>query len=143
MYKIFSKVTSLYQKRNFSKTKNQKVFHQGMIMIFYSNFSNTESGRQLDFKKQGNRGDMRKIHMIWQFFQTNGPLGHFFEKKKQQKICFQIWSRGVYVLNYRSVSFFVWSGGLVQINKPTDQLKIGISSNSCSPHVDFDNINYN
>ena len=33
----------------------------------------------------------------------------------------------------------VCSGGLVQINKPTDQVKIEKSSTGCSPHVDFDN----
>ena len=32
--------------------------------------------------KQGNRGDMRKIHMTWQFSKASGPHGHFFEKTK-------------------------------------------------------------
>ena len=31
-------------------------------------------------KKQGNRGDMRKIYMTQQFFEPSGPQGHFFEK---------------------------------------------------------------
>ena len=66
-----------------------------------------------------------------------------FLKKQKKKKRFQVWSRGVYVLNYRSISFFVWSGGLVQINKPTYPVKIKISSTGCSLHVDFDNINYN
>ena len=50
---------------------------------------------------------------------------------------------GVCVPNFRSVSFFVWPGDPVKTDKPTDrptyvQVKIGISSNGCSPHVDFD-----
>ena len=33
--------------------------------------------------KQGNRGDMRKIHVTRQFFEASGPQGHFFEKTKK------------------------------------------------------------
>ena len=33
------------------------------------------------YKKQGNRRDMRKIHVTRQFFEASGPQGHFFEKK--------------------------------------------------------------
>ena len=33
--------------------------------------------------KQGNRGDMRKIHVTRQFFEASGPRGHFFEKTKK------------------------------------------------------------
>ena len=52
---------------------------------------------------------MRKEnHVTRQFFEASGSEGHFFGKK--QKTCFFIWSRGVYVLNFRSVSFFVWPG---------------------------------
>ena len=32
--------------------------------------------------KQGNQGDMRKIHVIRQFFEAYAPHGHFFEKTK-------------------------------------------------------------
>ena len=32
--------------------------------------------------KQGNRGDMRKIHVTPKFFKASGPLGDFFEKTK-------------------------------------------------------------
>ena len=32
--------------------------------------------------KQGNRGDMRKIHVAQQFFEASGSQGHFFEKTK-------------------------------------------------------------
>ena len=54
-------------------------------------------------KKQGNRGDMRKIHVTRQFFEASGPQGIF--KKKNH---FQIRSMGVCLLNFRSVSFFVF-----------------------------------
>ena len=33
--------------------------------------------------KQGNRGDMRKIHVTRQFFEAGGPQGHFFKKDKK------------------------------------------------------------
>ena len=31
--------------------------------------------------KPGNRGDMLKIHVTWQFFKASGPQSQFFEKK--------------------------------------------------------------
>ena len=34
-------------------------------------------------KKQGNRGDMRKIHLTRLFFEAGGPQRHFFEKTKK------------------------------------------------------------
>ena len=43
------------------------------------------------------------------------------------------------VLNFRSVSIFVWPGGLTQINT---QVKLGISSTGCSPYLDFDDKMY-
>ena len=33
-------------------------------------------------KKQGNRGDMRKIDMTLQFSEASGPQGQFFEKTR-------------------------------------------------------------
>ena len=33
-------------------------------------------------EKQGNRGDMPKIHVTRQFFDTSGPQSHFFKKTK-------------------------------------------------------------
>ena len=50
---------------------------------------------------------------------------------------------GVCVPNFRSVSFFVWPGGVTHIHTYINtythiQVKIGISSTGCSPHVDFD-----
>ena len=38
---------------------------------------------RLDLKKQGNGGNMRKIHVTRQFFKARGPQGHFFEKTKK------------------------------------------------------------
>ena len=32
---------------------------------------------------QGNQGDMQKIHMTWQFFETSGSHGHYIEKTKK------------------------------------------------------------
>ena len=46
---------------------------------------------------------------------------------------------GVYVVNFRSVSFFVWPGDVTHINTYTNiRVNLGISSTGCSPHVDFD-----
>ena len=51
--------------------------------------------------------------------------------------------RGVFVSNFGSLSFFVWLGGMTHINKYTHiQVKVGISSTGCSPHVDFENRQY-
>ena len=45
----------------------------------------------------------------------------------------------VCVPNSRSVLYFVWPGIVTQITTYTHmQEKLGISSTSCSPHVDFD-----
>ena len=41
-------------------------------------------GGVTQINKQGNRGDMRKIHVTRQFFEASGPQGHFFEKTKKQ-----------------------------------------------------------
>ena len=53
---------------------------------------------------------------------------------------------GVCVPNFRSVSFFVWPVDVTQINTYTKihkytniQVKLGMSSTGCSPHVDFEN----
>ena len=35
-----------------------------------------------DFEKKGNRGDMRKIYVTWQFFEARGIQGYFFKKTK-------------------------------------------------------------
>ena len=50
-------------------------------------------------------------------FDASGSQGHFFEKTKKNR--FQIKSRVVFVPNFRSVQFFVWSRGVTNINKFT------------------------
>ena len=46
---------------------------------------------------------------------------------------------GVCVPNFRSVSLLVWPGDVTQTNKYIHiQVNLRISSNGCSPHVDFD-----
>ena len=46
---------------------------------------------------------MRKIHVTRNFFEAIVTQGPFFEKNK--KHVFRLWSRGVFVRNFRSVSF--------------------------------------
>ena len=58
---------------------------------------------------------MRKTHVTRSFFEASGPQGNFFEKTR-----FQIRSMGVCVLNFRPVQYFVWPGGVVQINKQSN-----------------------
>ena len=36
---------------------------------------------------EGNRGDMRKIHVTWQYFEASAPQGNFFEKTKKPFSC--------------------------------------------------------
>ena len=75
-------------------------------------------------------------------FRSLRPSRVFFSKK--QKTRFQIRPMGVCVPNFRLVSFFVWPRDVTQINTYTNiQVKLGISSTSCSPHVDFDNYSSN
>ena len=60
---------------------------------------------------------MRKIHWTRQFFEAGGPPGHFFEKTKKpllDKVYGSMCTKCV--LNFRSVSLFVWPGGVTQIN---------------------------
>ena len=79
--------------------------------------------------------------MTGQFFEASGPQGHFFEKTKKKKRFYK-GPMGVCVPNFRSVSFFVWPGGVKQINEQIYthiQVSLGISSTGCSPHGDFDN----
>ena len=75
---------------------------------------------------------MRKIHVTRQFFEANGPQGHFFEKNKKP-----VFRYGLGECVGQSVSFFVWPGGVIQIHTYTNiQVKIGISLTGCLPHVD-------
>ena len=84
-------------------------------------------------KKQGNRGDMRKIHVT-----RLAALRVTFSKKQKQLFLDIVWG-SVCVPNFRSLSFSVWPGAPIQIDRPTYlQAKIEISLTGCSPHVDFD-----
>ena len=64
-------------------------------------------------KKQGDRGDKRKIHVTRQSFDTGGCQGHFLEKNRTSVFRCGLRER-VYQI---SVSFFVWTKAVTQINK--------------------------
>ena len=88
---------------------------------------------------------MRKIHVTRQFFKNSGHHGDFLKKQKNLFLDKVNGSMCAKIPNFRSVSFFIWPGELTQINKYTHkytniQVKIGISSTSCTPHVDFENL---
>ena len=59
--------------------------------------------------KQGNRGDMQKIHMTLQFFESRGPQGHFFEK-------------GTVCVKLQASIVFVLPGSRVQTGRHTNPL---------------------
>ena len=61
---------------------------------------------------------MRKIQVTLQFFRLAALLVTF--SKKQKKNHFQIWSRRVCVLNFRSVSSFVWMVKRSRTNQQTN-----------------------
>ena len=98
----------------------------------------------IEFKKQGDRGDMRKIHVTRQFFEASDPQGHFFEKTKNP---FFKYGLGECVYRISGLYLFsLWPKCAVQTERHTNrttylQVKIGISSTGCSPHVDFDYLN--
>ena len=83
---------------------------------------------------------MRKIHVTRQFFEASRPRGHFLEKKKTKKsfldkvygsMCTKFQVRIIFSLAKR-----------LKYKKYTHiQVKLGISSTGCSPHVDFDKNN--
>ena len=87
--------------------KSKKFLRASRILVGnFLTFENCDVFRQNDQKvQQGNRGDMRKIHVPRQLFETSGSWHRFFEKSKKTR--FYIWSRGVYVPKFGSVSFFV------------------------------------
>ena len=60
---------------------------------------------------------------------------------KIQKTHFYIWFRGVCVLNFRSLSFLVWSGGVAQPHMtPTNETFIQSNKRKHTlSHVDFEN----
>ena len=57
---------------------------------------------------------MRKVHVTRHFFEAGGPPGDFFEKTKKNVFRCGLGEREY--KNFRSVSFFVWPGGVTQIN---------------------------
>ena len=77
--------------------------------------------------------------MTRQFFKGSGPLGPFFEKTKTPFLRY-----GVGECVYQISALYLFSlcpKGDVQTNRPIYlQVKIGISSTGCSPHVNFDNL---
>ena len=61
-----------------------------------------------------------EIHVIRKFFEAKEPAqGHFFEKIRKPRLYFTFFKCRVYVPNFLSLSFFIWPGGLAQINKST------------------------
>ena len=60
---------------------------------------------------------MRKIHMTRQFFEAIDRHGDFFQKNKKKTFLDKVHGMGVCVPNFSSVSFFVWPGGVTQLNK--------------------------
>ena len=78
---------------------------------------------------------MRKIHVTREFFEASGPQGHFFEKTKTpflDKVYGSMRTKFQVCIVFR----------LARRRDPNTythiQVKIGISSTGCSPHVDFD-----
>ena len=76
------------------------------------------SERKENKTKQGNRGDMRKINVACQFFESTGLQGHFVEKTKNW---FQVWSGEFFLPNFRCLSFFRMARG----DTYADKLKWG------------------
>ena len=82
---------------------------------------------------------MWKIHVTRHFFEASGPQGHFFEKSKNQ---FLDLVQGSVCTKFQVCIVF----RLARRHDTNEQLhpyihiqvKIGISSTGCSPHVDFD-----
>ena len=78
-------------------SKNQNIYHKiytrknqslslhlflvlGPTYVLIKNSLESEASEKT--LRQGNRGDMRKIHVTQQFFEASGPQVHFFEKTK-------------------------------------------------------------
>ena len=57
---------------------------------------------------------MWKIHVTRHFFEACGRRGDYFEKTKNP---FLDKVNGSILPNFRSISFFVWPGGVTHINK--------------------------
>ena len=81
---------------------------------------------------------MRKIHVTRQFFEASRPQRHFFEKTIKNVFRYGLGS----VCTKFQVCIFFRCGQkapYIHTNRHTYlQVKMGISSTSCSPYVDFD-----
>ena len=51
-------------------------------------------------RKQGNRGDLRKIHVTRQFFEASGRYGDFFEKNKKTLFKYVCQISGLYRFSF-------------------------------------------
>ena len=88
--------------------------------------------------QQGNRGDMRKIHVTRQFFEVSGLHGDLIEKLKSPfldkvngSMCAEFQVCIVFSAARRCDTHKL-------LHTYTHiQVKLGISSTDCSPHVDF------
>ena len=91
-------------------------------------------------EKEGNRGDMRKIHVTRQFFEASGRHGGFFEKTKDT---FLDKVNGNKCAKFQVCIVFRWAwrhDTNTHIHTYSLQVKLGISSTGCSPNADFENI---
>ena len=85
---------------------------------------------------------MRKIHVTRPFFEASGPQAHFFDKAKKKTFLDMV--KGSVGIKFQICINFRLArrSRTAHIHKPTDiisQVKLGISSTGCSPHVDFEN----
>ena len=62
--------------------KPEKTYRSVPLALAYIISDNTQVSAQKLKNKQGDRGDMRTIHVTRQFFEGSGRHGDFFEKNK-------------------------------------------------------------
>ena len=97
-------------------------------------------GGVTQINKQGNRGDMRKIHVTRQFFEASGRHGDLIEKTKKKPFLDEV--NGNMCAKFQVCIVFRLARRR-DTNKQTNtqtniQVNLRISSAGCSPHVDFD-----
>ena len=92
--------------RNYSRQSKIKRLSKFLTVLSSVWYRNATSLLKLKETRQS-RG-YAENHGTGQCFEASGPQGHFFEKNKKKR--FRMWSRGVCVPNFRSVSFSVWPG---------------------------------
>ena len=120
-------------------------FRNSTRLTFKSSLKNALNPENAEkTSKQGNRGDMRKIHVTWQFFEASGRHGDLIEKTKNAfldkgngSMCakFQV------CIVFRSARRRDTNKSIhTQTQKYTHiRVNLRISSTCCSPHVDFEN----